>query len=259
MAPTQRRSQTDDSAPPRSSIDAREVEKFAALAGEWWDPDGKFAPLHRLNPVRLAFIRDVASRHFARDTKAIAPFSGLTLIDIGCGGGLVTEAMSRQGFDVLGIDAAEENIAAASAHAREMAAPPTYRCAPAEEFIPQQRSFDLVLALEILEHVADRGDFLETCSQLIKPGGLIILATLNRTLKSLALAKFGAEYILRWLPPETHDWNKFVSPEQLTSELQGLGLTNFETRGIVFDPLAWSWQLSGDTGINYMIAAGKAE
>jgi 2-polyprenyl-6-hydroxyphenyl methylase / 3-demethylubiquinone-9 3-methyltransferase len=258
MPPTQRRSKLRDSAATRSSVDTREVEKFAALAGEWWDPDGKFAPLHRLNPARLAFIRNTALRHFGRDAKALAPFSGTTLLDVGCGGGLVAEAMARLGFDVLGIDAAGENVAAAAAHACAMAAPPTYRCAAAEDLVPEQASFDVVLALEILEHVVDRVEFLETCVQLLKPHGLIILATLNRTLKSLALAKIGAEYILRWLPPGTHDWNKFVSPETLSSELRDLGLATVETRGISFDPLAWSWQLSGDTSINYMIAALRA-
>ncbi|HTT82487.1 MAG TPA: bifunctional 2-polyprenyl-6-hydroxyphenol methylase/3-demethylubiquinol 3-O-methyltransferase UbiG [Rhizomicrobium sp.] len=258
MAPAQRRSNVRNSDATRSSVDAREVEKFAALAGEWWNPDGKFAPLHRLNPARLAFIRNAALRHFGRDAKALAPFSGLTLLDVGCGGGLVSEAMARQGFDVLGIDAAEENVAAAAAHARETAAAPSYRCAAAEELVPEGTSFDVVLALEILEHVADRNEFLETCAQLLKPGGLMVLATLNRTLKSLALAKIGAEYILRWLPPGTHDWNKFVAPHVLSSGLRDLGLATIETRGVTFDPLAWSWQLSSDTGVNYMIAAAKA-
>lgn len=257
MAPTQRRSNPGRSAPIRSSVDAREVEKFAALAAEWWDPDGKFAPLHKLNPARLAFIRNAALSHFGRDAKALAPFSGLSLIDIGCGGGLVTEAMARQGFDVLGIDAAEENIAAATAHARAMAAPPSYRTAAAEELVPEQARFDVVLALEILEHVVDRVEFLGTCAQLLKPDGLIVLATLNRTLKSLALAKVGAEYVLRWLPAGTHDWNKFVSPEVLSAELRELELSVVETRGITFDPLGWSWQPSADTSVNYMIAAAK--
>ena len=257
MSPAQRRSTSPDDIPGRSSIDAREVEKFAALAGEWWNPDGKFAPLHKLNPPRLAFIRNTALRHFDRDAKSLAPFSGLTLLDVGCGGGLVTEAMARMGFEVLGVDAAEENIAAAAAHARDMTAPPAYRSAAAEDLLPEGAMFDVVLALEILEHVADRGEFLTTCAQLIKPGGLIVLATLNRTLKSRALAKFGAEYILRWLPAGTHDWNKFVAPEELASELRGLGLAVLDTRGITFDPLGWSWQLSADTGINYMLAASN--
>ncbi|HEX4156844.1 MAG TPA: bifunctional 2-polyprenyl-6-hydroxyphenol methylase/3-demethylubiquinol 3-O-methyltransferase UbiG [Rhizomicrobium sp.] len=257
MAPAQRRSKFRYSASARSSVDAREVEKFAALAGEWWNPDGKFAPLHRLNPVRLAFIRNVALRHFDRDAKALAPFSGLTLLDVGCGGGLVTEAVARLGFDVLGIDAADENVAIAATHAREMATPPRYRSTAAEELVPEQTSFDVVLALEILEHVVDRAEFLATLAQLIKPGGLIVLATLNRTLKSLALAIFGAEYILRWLPAGTHDWNKFVSPETLASELRELELTVDETRGITFDPLGWTWHLSADTGVNYMIAAKR--
>ncbi len=241
----------------RSSVDAREVEKFAALAGEWWSPDGKFAPLHRLNPARLAFVRNVALRHFDRDAKALAPFSGLSLLDVGCGGGLVAEPLARQGFAVSGIDAAEENVAAAEAHARAMAAPPSYRCAAAEELADEDARFDVVLALEIVEHVVDRAEFLATCAELLKPNGLIVVATLNRTLKSLALAKIGAEYVLRWLPPGTHDWNKFVSPEELASELRDLGLAIAETRGIVFDPLGWTWRLSADTGVNYMIAAAK--
>jgi 2-polyprenyl-6-hydroxyphenyl methylase/3-demethylubiquinone-9 3-methyltransferase len=257
MASAQRRSNPGNPSAARSSVDAREVEKFAALAGEWWDPAGKFAPLHKLNPVRLAFIRNIALRHFDRDTQTLAPFAGLTLLDVGCGGGLVSEAMSRQGFAVLGVDAADENVAAAAAHARAMTAPPSYLCAAAEELVPEQARFDVVLALEILEHVVDRTEFLATCAQLTKPGGLLVLATLNRTLKSLALAKIGAEYILRWLPAGTHDWNKFVSPETLSSELRSLGLATIETRGISFDPLGWNWQLSADTGINYMIAAAN--
>ena len=256
MAPAQR-SPKPQRAASTPSVDQREVEKFAALAGEWWDPEGKFAPLHKLNPVRLAFIRDAALRHFMRDRTALAPFSGLSLLDVGCGGGLVAEPISRQGFDVLGIDAAEENVAVAAAHACEMAAPPSYRWAPAEELVAERHSFDVVLALEILEHVADRGDFLKTCSHLLKPGGLIVLATLNRTFKSLALAKFGAEYVLRWLPPDTHDWNKFVSPAVLSAELGDLGIVVTELRGITFDLLAWKWRLSADTGVNYIIAATK--
>jgi 2-polyprenyl-6-hydroxyphenyl methylase/3-demethylubiquinone-9 3-methyltransferase len=255
MVPAQRRSKLRDSAPLRSSVDAREVEKFTALAGEWWDPDGKFAPLHRLNPARLAFIRNMALRHFECDATSLAPFSGLKLLDIGCGGGLVAEAMARQGFEVLGIDAAQENVAVATTHAREMAAPPSYRCAAAEELVLEQEHFDVVLALEILEHVVDRLEFLQSCAQLLKPQGLLILATLNRTLKSLALGKIGAEYVLRWLPPGTHDWSKFVSPDVLASELHELGLASVETRGISFDLIGWNWQLSADTSINYMIAA----
>jgi 2-polyprenyl-6-hydroxyphenyl methylase / 3-demethylubiquinone-9 3-methyltransferase len=256
MARAQRRSRKV--APvPRSSVDVREVEKFSALAGEWWDPDGSFAALHRLNPLRLAFVRRVSVRHFGRDELKLRPFAGLSLVDVGCGGGLLAEPLARQGFDVLGIDASRENIAAASTHARATKPAPAYRFARAEDLAQERLSFDAAVAMEILEHVADRDDFLQTCASLVKPGGLLVLATINRTFKSLALAKFGAEYVLRWIPPGTHDWNRFVTPQELSKSIQKAGLCVLDTQGVSFDPFGWCWRLSSDTEVNYMLAASK--
>ncbi|HEX4080629.1 MAG TPA: bifunctional 2-polyprenyl-6-hydroxyphenol methylase/3-demethylubiquinol 3-O-methyltransferase UbiG [Rhizomicrobium sp.] len=257
MPRAQRQSRTPSARPPTSSIDAPEVAKFAALAEEWWDPAGKFAPLHRLNPVRLGFVRDHAARHFHRDPRALAPFAGLSLIDIGCGGGLLAEPLAKQGFAILGIDAAEENIAVASTHAQGLDARLAFRCAAAETIAAEGCSFDVVLIMETVEHVANRAAFLESCAALLNPGGLLFAATLNRTLKSLALAKFGAEYVLGWIPRGTHDWNKFVPPAVLRSELEDARLEMLRTQGVGFDPLAWDWRLSSDTDVNYMMVATK--
>ncbi|MGH6876957.1 MAG: bifunctional 2-polyprenyl-6-hydroxyphenol methylase/3-demethylubiquinol 3-O-methyltransferase UbiG [Rhizomicrobium sp.] len=257
MPRAQRRSLTAAPVHTRSSIDAAEVAKFAALAEEWWNPSGKFAPLHRLNPLRLGFVRDTAVGHFVRDPRALVPFHGLSLIDIGCGGGLLAEPLARQGFAVLGIDAAEENIAAAAAHARDAHAPLSWRCATAEMIAAENHSFDVLLNMEVVEHVADRMAFLESCAALLNPGGLMFVATINKTLKALALAKIGAEYLLGWIPPGTHDWNKFVRPALLCSELEAVGLTILKSQGVSFDPLAWAWRLSSDTDVNYMLVATK--
>jgi 2-polyprenyl-6-hydroxyphenyl methylase/3-demethylubiquinone-9 3-methyltransferase len=257
MPRAQRQSPTRAARLPASSVDAPEVAKFAALAEEWWDPAGEFAPLHRLNPVRLGFVRDHAALHFGRDPRALAPFAGLSLIDVGCGGGLLAEPLAKQRFAVLGIDAAEENVAVASTHAQGLDAPVAFRCAAAETIAAEGRSFDVVLIMEIVEHVANRAAFLESCAALLEPGGLLFAATINRTLKSLALAKFGAEYVLGWIPRGTHDWNKFVSPVILHSELEDAGLAILKTQGVTFDPLAWDWRLSSDTDVNYMVVARK--
>lgn len=256
MAHTQRRSRLVPLAS-ASSIDAREVAQFAALADEWWNPKGRFAPLHRLNPLRLSFVRDTAVRHFARDSLLLSPFSGLSLVDVGCGGGLLAEPLARQGFSVLGIDAAEEGIAAASAHVAQTSRRPAYRCATAEMLEAEKARFDVVTAMEIVEHVANREAFLRSCAALVKPGGLLFLATIARTLKALALAKFGAEYVLGWVAPGTHDWRKFVSPATLSLDLESCGLSVVAVQGVGFDPLAWDWRLSSDTDVNYMLAALK--
>jgi len=256
MARAQRRSQ-NQLADSRSSADAREIEKFSALADEWWNTEGAFAPLHKLNPVRLTFIRRVAVRHFARDERVLAPFADLSLADIGCGGGLLSEPLARQGFGVLGIDAARENVAAAEAHARNLNEAVAYRCAHAEDIAREKLRFDVVLAMEIVEHVADRQGFLESCASLVKPGGLLFVATIARTLKALALAKFGAEYLLNWIPPGTHDWNRFVSPRQLSTEIESASLSVLEVQGVSFDPVGWRWCLSSDTDVNYLLAASK--
>jgi 2-polyprenyl-6-hydroxyphenyl methylase/3-demethylubiquinone-9 3-methyltransferase len=238
-----------------SSIDPAEVAKFSALAAEWWDPAGKFAPLHRFNPVRLAFIKAEAAAHFGRDSQALRPFEGLSLLDIGCGGGLLAEPMSRLGFAVTGADASERNIATARAHAVQSGLAVDYRAATAETLAAEGLAFDVVLNMEVVEHVADVGAYLKACAGLVKPGGLTIVATLNKTLKSLALAKIGAEYVLNWLPRGTHDWNRFLPPTELRAMLEQAGLTVCKTQGVSFNPLAWDWILSPDVDVNYMVVA----
>ncbi|HET6970202.1 MAG TPA: bifunctional 2-polyprenyl-6-hydroxyphenol methylase/3-demethylubiquinol 3-O-methyltransferase UbiG, partial [Phenylobacterium sp.] len=199
-----------------SSIDPAEVERFSRIAAEWWDPKGKFAPLHKFNPVRLAFIRDQALYRFGRDGSQRRPFDGLRLLDIGCGGGLLSEPMTRLGFAVTGVDASERNIATASTHAAEQGLAIDYRASTAEALVEAgEPAFDVILNMEVIEHVADPGDYLRTCASLLKPGGLMIVATLNRTLKAFALAKVGADYVLRWLPAGTHDWRKFLKPDEV--------------------------------------------
>jgi 2-polyprenyl-6-hydroxyphenyl methylase/3-demethylubiquinone-9 3-methyltransferase len=237
------------------SIDPSEVAKFSAMAAEWWNPVGKFAPLHKFNPVRLGFIRETAAAHFHRD--GLAPFQGLTLLDIGCGGGLLAEPMARLGFAVTGVDASEKNIKTAMTHAEPQGLAIDYRHGSAESLVDAGAAFDVVLNMEVVEHVADLSAYLSACAQLVKPGGLMFVATLNKTLKSLALAKIGAEYVLRWLPPGTHDWSKFIPPKTLRSLLTDCGLAVETTQGVSFDPINWSWRLSSDTDVNYMVVARK--
>ena len=238
----------------RSRIDPAEVERFSRIAAEWWDPRGKFAPLHKFNPVRLAFIRDQALYRFRRDSTARRPFEGLRLLDIGCGGGLLSEPMTRLGFQVTGVDASERNIGTASAHAAEQGLDIDYRASTAEALIEAgEPAFDVILNMEVIEHVADPGEYLRSCAQLLKPGGLMIVATLNRTLKAFALAKFGAEYVLRWLPIGTHDWNKFLTPDELRGFLSGQPVALDGPFGVVFNPLAGKWTESSDVGVNYMM------
>ena len=240
-----------------SSVDPSEIAKFSALAAEWWNPHGQFRPLHRFNPVRLAFLRETAAQHWKRDARAIRPFGGLKVLDIGCGGGLLAEPLARMGFEVLGIDAAEDSVRAAAAHSANAGLKLNYRTAAAEELAQSQSRFDYVLAMEVIEHVANPEDFVATCAQLVAPGGLFVVATINRTLKSLALAKIGAEYVLRWLPRGSHDWNRFITPGELQQYLTGAGLTISDIQGVRFDPLRWDWQLASDTDVNYMIVAEK--
>jgi 2-polyprenyl-6-hydroxyphenyl methylase/3-demethylubiquinone-9 3-methyltransferase len=240
-----------------SSVDEAEVAKFARLAVEWWDPKGSFAPLHRFNPIRLRFIRDIAAERFGRNTREQNPFRGLSLLDLGCGGGLLAEPLSRLGFEVLGVDAAEPNVEIAAAHAAQSGTPVSYRCATAEMLREEGCSFDALLAMEIIEHVPDVRAFVRDCAGLVRPGGLVFIATINRTLKSLALGKFAAEYVLRWLPPGTHDWNRFIPPERLKTLLAETGLDILRVQGMAFDPLAWDWRLSRDTDVNYVVVAGQ--
>ena len=241
-----------------SSIDPKEVEQFSRIAAEWWDPKGKFAPLHKFNPVRLSFIRDQVQARFSRDPKAIRPFEGLRLLDIGCGGGLLCEPMTRLGFQVTGVDASERNIGTASAHAAEQGLAIDYRATTAEDLLAAgEAPFDVILNMEVIEHVADPGAYLRDCARLLAPGGLMIVATLNRTLKALALAKIGAEYVLRWVPAGTHDWNKFLKPEELRGFLDGEPVAVQGPFGVAFNPLTDRWVRSSDCDINYMVTVTR--
>jgi 2-polyprenyl-6-hydroxyphenyl methylase/3-demethylubiquinone-9 3-methyltransferase len=245
-----------------SSIDPAEVERFSRIAAEWWDPKGKFAPLHRFNPTRLSFIRDQALHRFGRDARARRPFEGLRLLDIGCGGGLLSEPMTRLGFAVTAVDASERNIGTASAHAAGQGLSIDYRCSTAEALLAAGETFDVILNMEVIEHVADPAQFLRDCGAMLKPGGLMIVATLNRTLKAFALAKVGAEYVLRWLPAGTHDWSKFLKPDELRGFLapellDGLPLAVDGPYGVVFDPLSGRWSQSHDADVNYMMTVTR--
>jgi 2-polyprenyl-6-hydroxyphenyl methylase/3-demethylubiquinone-9 3-methyltransferase len=241
-----------------SSIDPADVARFSAIAEEWWDPNGKFAPLHRFNPVRLDFIREQALARFGRDAKVRSPFEGLSLLDIGCGGGLLCEPMRRLGFAVTGVDASERNVEVARSHAEAMALEIDYRCSTAEALLGEdQARFDLILNMEVVEHVAEPGQYLRDCTGLLKPGGLMIVATLNRTLKALALAKIGAEYVLRWLPPETHDWRKFLKPDEIRGFLDSEPVEVEGPFGVSFNPLSGRWTQSADADINYMMTVTR--
>ncbi len=243
----------------RSSIDPEEVERFSRIAAEWWDPKGKFAPLHKFNPTRLTFIRDKALARFGRDPLARRPFEGLRLLDIGCGGGLLSEPMCRLGFQVTGVDASERNIGTASTHAAEQGLDINYRCATAEQLLAEKiPPFDVILNMEVIEHVADPGAYLRSCAQLLAPGGIMIVATLNRTLKALALAKVGAEYVLRWLPAGTHDWRKFLKPEELRDFLAGEPVQVDGPYGVVFNPLTGRWSQARDSEVNYMMTVTRS-
>ena len=239
-----------------SSIDAAEVAKFQAMAAEWWDPAGKFKPLHMLNPVRLDYIAGQIAAEFGRDHKSLRPFEGLRLLDIGCGGGLVAEPMARLGAAVTGADAAAGNIEIARVHAAQSDLSIDYRATTAEAMAGEV--FDVVLALEIVEHVADPASFIATCRDLVRPGGLVILSTLNRTARSFGAAIIGAEWIMRWLPRGTHDWSRFITPDELAGMAGGAGLSVLDRRGMVFNPLSFGWSLSDrDLSVNYILTARR--
>lgn len=238
-----------------STLDADEIARFGKLAAEWWDAEGPFRPLHRINPVRLTYIRDRICGHFARDPTTSKSLSGLSVLDIGCGGGLVCEPLTRLGAAVTGIDPASETIEAARAHARAAKLDIDYAAATAEDMVARGKTYDVVLLLEVVEHVPDVPAFLKAVAPLVKPGGMMILSTLNRTLKAYALAIVGAEYILRWLPIGTHQWDRFVRPEELASALSGSGLKLTDKTGMAYNPLADEWRLGPDTDVNYFATA----
>ena len=241
-----------------ASIDPADVARFSAQAAEWWDARGPFAPLHKFNPARLKFVRDRAAAHFGRDVKTRAPFAGLTLLDIGCGGGLIAEPMRRLGFSVTAVDASSENIGTARAHAAEQGLDIAYRAATVEQLEAEGAGpFDVVLTLEVIEHVADPEAFIRACSRRVKPGGIMIVATLNRTLKALVLGKIAAEYVLGWVPPGTHDWRQFLKPDEIRLMLSTEPLAVSGPFGLVYDPLADRWSESADADINYMMVATR--
>ncbi len=240
--------------PTDGTVDPAEIERFSRIADEWWDPTGKFAPLHQLNPVRIGYIRDRVAAHWQRDALNGEPLKGLSLLDIGCGGGLLSEPMTRLGASVTGVDASARNIATASVHAARQDLSIDYRQGTAETLAESGAQFDVVLALEIVEHVADVDLFLRSCGRMVKPGGLLFLSTLNRTAKAWALAIAGAEYVLGWLPRGTHDWKKFLKPSEVARGLRAGGIEPQEIVGVVYAPLSRKWSLNNnDLDVNYML------
>lgn len=243
----------------QSTVDPSEVAKFEAMAAEWWDPTGKFKPLHMLNPCRLDYITQQIAGEFGRDLHGDAPFAGLRILDIGCGGGLLAEPMARLGADVVGADAAARNIPVAQLHAEQTGLEIDYRNITAEEMAAAGEQFDVVLNMEVVEHVADPLAYLTACQQLLKPGGLMVCSTINRNAKSFAVAILGAEYVMRWLPKGTHEWSKFITPDELYELIGNAGLTPVDRKGFVFNPILWSWSLSDrDLSVNYVTSSTKS-
>ena len=243
---------------PQTTVDPAEVAKFEAMAAEWWDLNGKFKPLHMLNPCRLDYITSQIAGEFDRDLKSDAPFEGLRILDIGCGGGLLAEPMARLGANVVGADAAAGNIPVAQVHSEQSGLRIDYRHTTAEAMAEAGEQFDAVLNMEVVEHVASPIDYLTACHDLLKPGGLHICSTINRNPKSYMMAIVGAEHIMRWLPKGTHEWSKFITPDELFDLLARAGLTPVDRKGFVFNPIAWSWSLSDrDLSVNYVTASTR--
>ncbi|MFZ0068976.1 MAG: bifunctional 2-polyprenyl-6-hydroxyphenol methylase/3-demethylubiquinol 3-O-methyltransferase UbiG [Pseudolabrys sp.] len=240
-----------------SSVDQAEIERFSRHAADWWNPRGPMAALHKFNPVRLGYIRDQAAAKFNRDPKKLDCLKGLRMLDIGCGGGILSEPLARLGAEMVGADPSEDNINAARTHAAGADVVVDYRATTAEDLAAANERFDVVLAMEVVEHVADVDAFVATCATTVRPGGLMIAATLNRTLKSFALAIVGAEYVLRWLPRGTHQWEKFVTPVELENAIERNGLQVTGERGVIYNPFADRWQLSSDMDVNYMLVAQR--
>lgn len=241
-----------------STIDPAEVAKFEAMAAEWWDPNGKFKPLHMLNPCRLDYITSQIAVEFDRDLTTSKPFKGLRILDIGCGGGLLSEPMTRLGADVVGADAAPRNIPVAQVHALAAGLSIDYRHTTAEDMAAAGEQFDVILNMEVVEHVADPLVYLTACQTLLKPKGLMVCSTLNRNPKSFVMAIIGAEWVMRWLPKGTHDWAKFITPNELYDFLRRAGLDPIDRKGMVFNPLGWSWSLSSrDLSCNYVTTSLK--
>jgi 2-polyprenyl-6-hydroxyphenyl methylase/3-demethylubiquinone-9 3-methyltransferase len=240
------------------SVDAEEIARFAALAAKWWDDDGPMRPLHKLNPTRLAWIKAEIARRFERDGKAATALAGLRILDVGCGAGILSEPLARMGAAVTGIDPSGEIIAAARLHAAESGLTIDYRAATAEELAAAGEKFDGVMVLEVVEHVTDVPRFVATCGTLVKPGGLMIVSTINRTMKAYILAIVGAEYVLRWLPRGTHSYDKLVTPKELTAAFIGAGLTPGAETGIMYIPFADEFRLTRDLDVNYMMAAAAS-
>lgn len=242
----------------QSTIDPSEVAKFEAIAADWWDPDGSFKPLHLLNPCRLDYINAQIAAEFDREPGTRAPFSGLRMLDVGCGGGLLCEPLARLGADVMGVDAAPGTIPVAELHAAQSGLQIDYRHTTAEALAAAGETFDAVLVMEVVEHVSDPAALLAACHDLLRPGGLLICSTLNRTMQSFAKAIIGAEYVMNWLPRGTHDWSKFVTPAELYALLGTAGLDPVDRKGFVFNPVTWQWRLSdSDLGVNYVTTSVK--
>jgi 2-polyprenyl-6-hydroxyphenyl methylase/3-demethylubiquinone-9 3-methyltransferase len=241
----------------QTTINDAEVAKFSAMAEEWWDPKGKFKPLHKFNPVRLSYIREHLIAHFGKDGSAIRPLEGLTILDVGCGGGLLCEPLTRLGATVTGIDAAERNIAIARIHAEQSGLDIDYQATTSEALAAAGKTFDVVLNMEVVEHVDNVPLYMKSCADLVKPGGLMFTATINRTARAFALAVVGAEYVLGWLPKGTHDWKKFLTPDEIGSLLSRNGLKVTDQTGVVYHPIGDEWRRSRDMGINYMMLAAR--
>lgn len=240
-----------------ATLDPEEIARFGAMADEWWDPTGKFRPLHKISPARLAFFREQICRHFGREFGAEEALKGLSLIDVGCGGGLVAEPMAKQGANVTAIDPSENNIKAAKIHAEQQGVKIDYRACKAEDVVENGETFDVVYVLEVVEHVPSVPEFTTLVSKLVAPGGLMVLSTINRTAKAFALAIVGAEYVLQWLPKGTHQWNRFVTPDELSEIVENAGLIPRERNGLVFSPFKESWSISSDCDVNYFLTASK--